>query len=190
MGNKVSITFENNEFNILINENIVSSEKHMETAIEKFKDIIKKNLAINSDSWENREAIALEFNDKRVEINSDYKSISFDNLKYFYNSNKCFYMENGKMIPLIGGFYIFTFIVRLVVSKEYEDYKDIVNFCDELAKYNVTYRTNEEVFTVASAAFNYGSAEYNFASGKIHKGASVVKGSFNEYKEYVLSIIK
>ena len=38
--------------------------------------------------------------------------------------------------------------------------------------------------------FNYGSVEYNFATKKINKGTSNEKGSFEEFKDYVLSIIK
>ena len=57
-----------------------------------------------------------------------------------------------------------------------------------LAKVN--YRVTEASIIVSSASFNYGSAEYNFNSGKINKGASIISGSFEEFKNYVLDIIK
>ena len=49
---------------------------------------------------------------------------------------------------------------------------------------------NELSLLVLSASFNYGSAEYNFQTGKINKGASIEDFTFDEFKNYVLQTIK
>ena len=54
----------------------------------------------------------------------------------------------------------------------------------------VTYRTQGSNFIVGSPAFNYGSASYDFATGKVNKGASIEKMSFKDFKKYIFDIIK
>lgn len=190
MSNKVALVFENGVYSISVNDEVVNNEKNLDSAFAKFKEAMKDNLIVHTNSWESIEASAVSFDDDRVEINAEHKTVTFGKMKYFYNTNKLFYMTDGKMIPLLGGYHLFNFILTVVKAGQCDDYESILKFCKDIIECKATYRTNEEVFTVGCAAFNYGAAEYNFSSGKIHKGASITKGSFDEFKGYVLAILK
>lgn len=52
------------------------------------------------------------------------------------------------------------------------------------------FSANEDLVMISSPKFSYGTVEYNFATNKINKGTSSEKGSFEEFKNYVLEILK
>ena len=41
MGNKITLTYENGEFNVALNENVVYTDKEMEGALLKFNAVVK-----------------------------------------------------------------------------------------------------------------------------------------------------
>ena len=43
MGNKITLTYENGEFNVALNENVVYTDKEMEGALLKFNAVVKNN---------------------------------------------------------------------------------------------------------------------------------------------------
>lgn len=190
MSNKVELIYEDGQYKVVFDGKEVSLSKDGNESFEKFKQVIKDNLVVNANSWESIESALRMHTLEGLEINSEYKAASYGDLKFFYNSGKAFYAADGKMIPLVGGFYIFNFVVSMLESGHIEDYKDFLNFCIEILESRANYRVNESSFIVGSAAFNYGSCEYNFFGNKILKGASITKGSFEDFKEYVYSIIK
>ena len=51
------------------------------------------------------------------------------------------------------------------------------------------YRYYDTNFIITSAMFNYGVAEYNFATGKIHKGVSIEKVHLNLRNTYLVYLI-
>ena len=78
-----------------------------------------------------------------LEINSEYKAATYGELKFFYNSGKVFYTPNDKMIQLIGGFYLFNFVISMVESGHIKDYKDFLDFWVDILEKRATYRVNE-----------------------------------------------
>ncbi|MFR2300638.1 MAG: hypothetical protein ACLS6P_10315, partial [Clostridium paraputrificum] len=188
--NKVELIYENGQYKVMFDGKEVSSSKDSEESFEKFKQVIKDNVVVNANSWESIESALRMHNLEGLEINSEYKAATYGELKFFYNSGKVFYTPNDKMIQLIGGFYLFNFVISMVESGHVKDYKDFLDFCVDILEKRATYRVNESNLIVSSAAFNYGSCEYNFFGNRILKGASIVSGTFEDFKNYVYSIIK
>ena len=111
-------------------------------------------------------------------------------MKYFYNTDKVFYIDEGSMISLGGGFALFSFIIGKIKDGELKSEESFLELCKVSMINKGIFSTNEDKVMIASPKFNYGSVEYNFATKKINKGTSNEKGSFEEFKDYVLSIIK
>lgn len=193
MSSKIALIYENESFVISVNETVVDTEKDMDTAIESFKQVIKNNSEKNNvqaKSWEEILEIMKGINDYRLVINSEYKNIAFDTMRFFYNTGKLFYMNSNGMTELIGGIGLFHLVADMVSRGKVSNSNDILEFCKDVLDCKTAYGVSEEGILVASPAFSYGSAEYNFETGKIHKGTSIEKGDFSEYKKYVLSILK
>lgn len=190
MNNKVALIYENNQYNVCINETVISTFKDFDQSISKFKETINDNITLHTNSWSNIEKDLSEFNNEKIKINSEYKSISFDNMKYFYKTNKIFYMRNGQMIPLIGGYNFVYFILSMNFNGSLKNCEELLEFCTKILESNSTYRVSESSIIIANAGFDYGSAKYNFSTGKLNKGATIIQCSFNEFKDYVLNIIK
>lgn len=190
LSNKVELIYENGQYKVMFDGKEVSSSKDSEESFEKFKQVIKDNVVVNANSWESIEAALRMHNLEGLEINSEYKAATYGELKFFYNSGKVFYTPNDKMIQLIGGFYLFNFVISMVELGHIKDYKDFLDFCVDILEKRATYRVNESNLIVSSAAFNYGSCEYNSFGNRILKGASIVSGTFEDFKNYVYSIIK
>ena len=190
MKNKISLVYENSEFTVYINEEVVSVNKYMDNALEKFTQTVHNNATPKSIKWENIEEEIKELSLKDLEINSEYKTLTYKDMKYFYSTDKIFNMHGGKMQQLLGGYQLFLFIVKMISEKHLEDYLDLLSFCEDILRCKVTYRASGSSFIVASPAFNYGSASYDFATGKVNKGASIEKMSFKDFKEYIFEIIK
>lgn len=190
MDNKISLVFENGEYTVYMNDKVVTVNKYMDNAIEKFTQTVNNNSIPKSIEWDFIEKDLKGLNLKELEVNSEFKTLTYKDMKYFYSTDKVFNMNGGKMQQLLGGYQLFSFIVKMIDEKHLENYLDVLNFCEEVLKCKVTYRTPGSNFVVGSPAFNYGSASYDFATKKINKGASIESMSFEDFKKYVLEIIK
>lgn len=189
MNNKVTLTFENGEFSVSINGNLIDKNKDLNEAFEKFKQVARDNVAIQVNSWDSIEEKVARFNNEKVEINKEHKNLAFGSMKYFYSTDKVFYINNGTMTPLLGGYSLFDFILALISDNLIDNYEDLLEFCKIILENKITYRTSEASIAVSSPRFNYGSAEYNFTSKKISKGASIINGTFDDFKSYVFDIL-
>ena len=190
MNSKVALIYENGEFIVSINDSIVSKDKDIEKSFLGFKQIIENNFKREVTSWSDIEDAMSNINNDMVEINSDHKTLSFGAMKYFHATGKLFYMSNGTMTPLIGGYQFFKFVVLMSTNNEMFNSSELLELCKDIIEKNATYRSEETSFIVSSAKFNYGEAGYNFKTNKINKGASTEKGSFEEYKKYILELLK
>lgn len=190
MNSKVALLYENGEYSISINETVINTYDNIEDSFEKFKMVIKNNSVAKATSWDSIEENLREVKDERLEINREYKTISFESMRYFYNTGKVFYIKSGEMVELIRGYNLFYFTLTMVLEGKVQSCEDILDFCKEVLDNRITYGITETGILVSSAAFNYGYAEYNFTSGKINKGASIEKCSFDEFKAYILGIIR
>lgn len=189
MNNKISLSYENGEFIILINEEVIYKDSKLESSIEKFEAVIKDNEKRNGTIWDIINKEMHECCVKGLEINSEYKNLSYKNIKYFYTTNKAFYMKDETLIPLLGGYEFFKFILMLVKNKYIEDYEKVLDLCSYLLSEKVLYRTDNMVLSMSSPKFNYGSLEYNFTNGRINKGTSISICTFEEFKDYVMETI-
>lgn len=190
MDRKVELVYENNEYSVAVNGSIIEKNIGFEKALEKFKSVIENNKSSEAKAWADIVEKFEALNNNVLEINNEFRTMTFGNLKYFYNMGKVFYMGEGQMIPLIGGYNLFKFVLFVVHDLGSEITSEFISFCKELMFKDVNYRITDSSIVISSASFNYGYAEYNFTSKKINKGASIVEASFNEFKDYVFSIIK
>lgn len=190
MNSKVELVFENNEYLVKVNNSIINKGNDLEKAYEEFKSILSNNKTAEARAWEDIAEKFKDLDNKDLEINNEYRTMTYGNMKYFYNMGKVFYMANGQMIPLIGGYGLFKFTLNEVCNGDLEKANEFIEFCKDVMLTDVNYRVTDSSIILSSASFNYGSAEYNFSSGKINKGASITKGSFEDFKTYVLEIIK
>lgn len=185
MGNKVVLMYENNLFKVYINDKVVAAGTNMEAIVGKFKQIFKDNTpAANTVSWESILERARRFKDSEIEINNDYRTISYKNMKYFYASNKMFYISNGTMTPLLGAYELFDFIMELI-QNDFKEYEKILKFCKNMMENEIIYRIFDSNIVVSSPGFNYGFIEYNFATNKISKGTAIIQGTFDDFVSYV-----
>lgn len=185
MGNKVVLMYENNLFKIYVNDKVVAAGTNMEAIVGKFKQIFKDNTpAVNNVSWEEIFERASRFKNNEIEINNDYRTLSYKNMKYFYASNKVFYVNNGTMSPLLGAYELFDFVMD-VVQNSYIEYEKILSFCKKMMENEIIYRVFDSNIVVSSPGFNYGFIEYNFATNKISKGTAITQGTFEDFVSYV-----
>lgn len=189
MGNKVALIFENNEYIIKLNETVLNKEQDMERAIEAFKQEVKNNATFNAYSWENVEAKVKGLEVEQVDINSEYKAISLGNMKYFNHTGKVFYMGDGKMIQLMGGFDFFYAVLEIIKEGQLKDSEILVSLCATIIEKGANYSLSEDGLSVTSAAFSYGAVAYHFTNGKMNKGTSSEKCNFESFSEFVLKTI-
>lgn len=189
MSNIVTLVFENNEYVIKLNEKVLNKEQDMERAIEAFKQEVRNNAIFNAYSWENVEAKVKGLELEQVDINSEYKAMSLGNMKYFNHTGKVFYMGDGKMIQLIGGFDFFYAVLEIVKEGQLKDSEMLVSLCGAIIEKSANYSLSEDGLSVTSAAFSYGAVAYNFSNGKMNKGTSSEKCSFDTFVNFVLKTI-
>lgn len=183
----ITLVFENGEYKVLLNGNKLSVSKDMELSIDNFKNAIKENAAKIEGTWENY----LGRVDKSlVNINEEYQTMEIENLKFFYKTGKVFFMENGSMVQLTGGFSFFNGVIDMLKVGNIKNISDILELCKNILEGRAIYRVSENNISISSAAFNYGTCEYDFLKGRINKGASIEDGSFEDFKRYVYSIIR
>ncbi len=183
---KILLVYENGEFNIKMNEVVIKKEAELEVAVEVFKQTVKNNGMKQGLSWESIVTSLVET--AGVEVNNDYKTVTFGNLKYFYNTGQVFYIYNGQMKTLVGGFHVFKHIIEIINNGQ--DEQELVELCIYIQEHHATFSLGEEKLYIAYGAFNYGSVVYDFRGGKIDKGTNSEKASFENFKSYVLDIVK
>ena len=190
MGNKVVLIYENNLFKVYINDKVVAAGTNMEAIVGKFKQIFKDYTpAVSNVSWESIFERVSRFNNSEIELNNDYRTISYKNMKYFYASNKMFYVCNGTMTPLLGAYELFDFIMELI-NNNFEDYEKVLKFCKDMMENEIIYRIFDSNIVVSSPGFNYGFIEYNFATNKISKGTAIIQGTFDDFVSFVQESIE
>lgn len=189
MSHTISLVFEKNEYAIKLNEKILNKEQDLEQAIELFKQEIKNNAASHTHNWEAMMERVKGLRVEAVTIQEEYKTMHLGSMKYFNHTGKVFYMGEGKMIPLEGGFDFFYRVIQMVAEKHLEDSEALVALCAAIIEKDAHYSLSEDGLTVTSAAFSYGAVGYQFANGKMNKGTSSEKCSFNTFVEFVLKSI-
>ncbi|WP_297633329.1 hypothetical protein [uncultured Clostridium sp.] len=189
MDNKIALIYENKTYRLDISGEMIQEFSKYEDALKAFEAKIKELDNSEEGKWQNM-LVTLKNVEEKIIINNEFKSLEFEGLKYFLKTDKVFFMKNGEMIPLLGGFSFFKAAVVLTEEGRVGTLESLVLFLKELMTARINYRLNELSLLVLSAAFNYGSAEYNFQSEKLNKGASIVDSTFEEFKSYILGIIK
>ncbi|MGN0145278.1 MAG: hypothetical protein ACI398_09850 [Clostridium sp.] len=185
MGNKVILMHEDNLFKVYINDKVAASGTDIDEMVEKFKQIFKDNTPSGSYvSWEDIYNRVARFNNSNIEINTEYKTIEYKKMKYFFGTNKIFYIDDT-MTPLLGGYGLFDFIMGLLHEGLVDDYENILIFCKSMMENEILYRIFDTNIVVSSPGFNYGSIGYNFSTKKISKGTAIIQGNFEDFFSYV-----
>ena len=191
MANKVILSYEDGVYSVLINGAIVNTENDIEKAYEKFKQVIKNNNNASEKSWEFIEEKIKEFNSGKVEIQSQFKTITLSSLKYFYNTGKTFYVEDNKMTPLTDGYELIKFILSNKELESIEKTNEFLELCKIVIENKAYYRTSENSISIFSPILNYGSVEYNFSTKKMNKGVGIDVVTFSEFRSFILkSLVK
>lgn len=188
MDNKIALVYLNGEYTVNINGTLMHKGNDAEEMFEKFQNVIKNNSIRETTSWEYIKDRINELNLSEVEINEDYKTIEFQSIKYFHNINKLYNIAGDSMVELAGAYNLLYFILEMNKAGYLRDSQDLVDICMVAMDNKANYRYYDTNFIITSAMFNYGVAEYNFATGKIHRGVSIEKGTFEEFKKYVFGV--
>ena len=188
MDNKIALVYSNGEYTVNINGTLMHKGNDAEEMFEKFKNVIKNNSIRETTSWEYIKDRINELNLREVKINEDYKTIEFQSIKYFHNINKLYNIAGDSMVELAGAYNLLYFILEMNKAGYLRDSQDLVDICMVAMDNKANYRYYDTNFIITSAMFNYGVAEYNFATGKIHKGVSIEKSTFEEFKKYVFGV--
>ena len=190
MANKITLTYENGKFIVSLNENIIYTDKEMEGAMLKFNSVVKNNAIQQNDSWQAIEKSIKNFDMSDIELNSQFKTVSYGKMKYFYNTDKVFYIENNSMISLGGGYSLFNFVLNKINEGKLNNEESFLELCKISMGNKAIFSAHEDIVIISSPKFSYGTVEYNFATNKLNKGTSTEKVSFEEFKNYVLDILK
>lgn len=188
MDNKIALVYSNGEYTVNINGTLMHKGNDVEEMFEKFQNVIKNNSIRETTSWEYIKDRINELNLREVKINEDYKTIEFQSIKYFHNINKLYNIAGDSMVELAGAYNLLYFILEMNKAGYLRDSQDLVDICMVAMDNKANYRYYDTNFIITSAMFNYGVAEYNFATGKIHKGVSIEKSTFEEFKKYVFGV--
>ena len=188
MDNKIALVYSNGEYTVNINGTLMHKGNDAEEMFEKFQNLIKNNSIRETTSWEYIKDRINELNLREVKINEDYKTIEFQSIKYFHNINKLYNIAGDSMVELAGAYNLLYFILEMNKAGYLRDSQDLVDICMVAMDNKANYRYYDTNFIITSAMFNYGVAEYNFATGKIHKGVSIEKSTFEEFKKYVFGV--
>lgn len=188
MDNKIALVYSNGEYTVNINGTLMHKGNDAEEMFEKFQNVIKNNSIRETTSWEYIKDRINESNLREVKINEDYKTIEFQSIKYFHNINKLYNIAGDSMVELAGAYNLLYFILEMNKAGYLRDSQDLVDICMVAMDNKANYRYYDTNFIITSAMFNYGVAEYNFATGKIHKGVSIEKSTFEEFKKYVFGV--
>ena len=188
MDNKIALVYSNGEYTVNINGTLMHKGNDAEEMFEKFQNVIKNNSIRETTSWEYVKDRINELNLREVKINEDYKTIEFQSIKYFHNINKLYNIAGDSMVELAGAYNLLYFILEMNKAGYLRDSQDLVDICMVAMDNKANYRYYDTNFIITSAMFNYGVAEYNFATGKIHKGVSIEKSTFEEFKKYVFGV--
>ena len=188
MDNKIALVYLNGEYTVNINGTLMHKGNDAEEMFEKFQNVIKNNSIRETTSWEYIKDRINELNLREVKINEDYKTIEFQSIKYFHNINKLYNIAGDSMVELAGAYNLLYFILEMNKAGYLRDSQDLVDICMVAMDNKANYRYYDTNFIITSATFNYGVAEYNFATGKIHKGVSIEKSTFEEFKKYVFGV--
>ncbi|CDB74622.1 hypothetical protein [Clostridium sp. CAG:265] len=188
MDNKIALVYLNGEYTVNINGTLMHKGNDAEEMFEKFQNVIKNNSIRETTSWEYIKDRINELNLREAKINEDYKTIEFQSIKYFHNINKLYNIAGDSMVELAGAYNLLYFILEMNKAGYLRDSQDLVDICMVAMDNKANYRYYDTNFIITSAMFNYGVAEYNFATGKIHRGVSIEKGTFEEFKKYVFGV--
>ena len=188
MDNKIALVYSNGEYTVNINGTLMHKGNDAEEMFEKFQNVIQNPSIRETTSWEYIKDRINELNLREVKINEDYKTIEFQSIKYFHNINKLYNIAGDSMVELAGAYNLLYFILEMNKAGYLRDSQDLVDICMVAMDNKANYRYYDTNFIITSAMFNYGVAEYNFATGKIHKGVSIEKSTFEEFKKYVFGV--
>jgi len=186
MEKKISLVYENDEYTILVNSTIVNKEKDFEKSVDKFNKIINDNKSLNTRSWESILDGLKELYDEKVEINNEYRTLTFKSMKYFYNTGKTFYIKNEQINELSGSYNLFYYGLKMILKGKVKSCEELLEFLTKVLENKAVYTINDVAIRVSSPKFNYGFAEYDYINNKIDKGTSIESGDFEKFKEYVL----
>ncbi|MGN0026050.1 MAG: hypothetical protein ACI33I_03480, partial [Clostridium sp.] len=83
MNSKVELVYENNEYVVKVNNSIINKGNDLEKAYEQFKTVISNNKSSEARAWDDIVEKFTGLNNKDLEINNEYRTMTYGNMKYF-----------------------------------------------------------------------------------------------------------
>lgn len=189
MNNKIALIYDGSNYQIVVNEKVITSVEKREDAYVCFEKTIHNNKSTVATDWETMRDQIEQLGIEDVEIFDTYHAIAYKTVKYFHNTGKLFYMHKGDMLPLMGDYRLLFFILERVAKKQLDESESFIEICAKATGEGIVYHLKEETFSLCSAIFNYGNVTYNFRTQEIHKGTHTESGDFKVFKDYVLEVI-
>ena len=187
MNNNIGLVYENGEFKITRAGSIIKIEEDLNVAIERFKEFLTEPVSPETISWERIENEMIPFIENGLKINNEYKTLTFEDVKYFYITGKVL-STTGNMIDLKGGYNLFRFAIKVASNGQTNKFNEFIDVCKVIVENKAILSVSEESVIIRSAKLSYGVLEYNFATNKINKGTSIDKGDFEEFKSLCFEI--
>ena len=185
---EIVLAYHDGAFNIKVNDEIIKTEKDLDCAVESFKQAVKNNDVKQSISWETAACHLEGMNN--VVLNKAYKTATFNDLRYFYNTGQVFYIQDGQMKTLVGGFDTFKNLVALINNGAAAYEKSLIELCIYVGGRQGTYNLDQNSLYIGYGAFSYGKVGYDFNAHKMDKGTSKEQATFDEFKTYVMNVIR
>lgn len=186
---KITLTYENGEYTIGLENAVLAVEQDEDKAIEAFRNAVKNNTGVKVLSFTEMMERIKSLGYDKVTINDTYQTMQLDDMKYFYHTGKVFYTGEGKMVLLAGGFDFFYQVVLLAAKGQIASGNDIVSLCAQIVEHYGTYSLTDDGLSVSSAVFSYGNVGFNFTNSKLNKGTSSEKADFEAFKTLVVNAL-
>ena len=189
MENKIALVYNGKDYQIVLNEKVISTTQQIEDAYKSFETTIQNNQSKTDMKWEMIVEQVQNCDVEEVEIFQSYHAIQYKTVKYFQHTGMLFYMKDDEMLPLSGGIRLLLFLLERVGRKQLEKGEELIEICALATREGIVYHIKEDSFSLNSGMFNYGSVLYNFRTQEIYKGTHTESGTFAIFMEYVRSIV-
>lgn len=192
MKRKISLVYEENKYSVYVNDTVIETNDNREEIFNTFNQAVKNNSgndSVQKIGWEELVEEIKSINDIGIDIDQTYKTISFENIKYFEVSGKVFNMSQYGIVEIAGGIDFFINTINLVKNGKIENIGEFISLFRAMTEEKINYKLADERLFITSPGFPYGSIEYSFDTLKGNTGTAIQKMSFDEFSNYVTQII-
>ena len=130
MKRKISLVYEENKYSVYVNDTVIETNDNREEIFNTFNQAVKNNSgndSVQKIGWEELVEEIKSINDIGIDIDQTYKTISFENIKYFEVSGKVFNMSQYGIVEIAGGIDFFINTINLVKNGKIENIGEFIS---------------------------------------------------------------